>query len=98
MPYLRNKLVAGEPAELTSGNQIRDFIDVSIAGRLIADTALGTVQGPVNICSGIPITVKQLAENIADEYGRRDLLIFGSRPDSLIDPPCVVGITNRNRC
>lgn len=98
VPYLRTKLGAGEPAELTSGNQIRDFIDVNIAGRLIADTALGTVQGPVNICSGIPITVKQLAENIADEYGRRDLLIFGSRPDNLIDPPCVVGITNRNRC
>jgi nucleoside-diphosphate-sugar epimerase len=98
VPYLRTKLVAGEPAELTSGNQIRDFIDVNIAGRLIADTALGTVQGPVNICSGIPITVKQLAENIADEYGRRDLLIFGSRPDNLIDPPYVVGITNRNRC
>lgn len=92
VPYLREKLAAGEPAELTRGNQIRDFIDVSEAGRLIGEATLGTVQGPVNICSGIPITVKQLAENIADEYGRRDLLKFGMRPDNSIDPPCVVGL------
>jgi hypothetical protein len=61
---------------------------------LIASAALGTAVGPINICSGIPITVKQLAENIADEYDRRDLLKFGVRPDNLIDPPCVVGIKN----
>ena len=92
VPYLRNKLAAGEPAELTGGNQIRDFIDVSQAGRMIAEATLGAVQGPINICSGISITIKQLAENIADEYGRRDLLKFGGRPDNLIDPPCVVGL------
>lgn len=90
--YLRTKLAVGEPVELTSGNQIRDFIDVSEAGRLIADIALSTRQGPINICSGIPITVKQLAENVADEYGRRDLLKFGVRQDNLLDPPCVVGV------
>jgi nucleoside-diphosphate-sugar epimerase len=94
VPYLRSKLAAGEPAELTSGNQIRDFIDVSEAGRLIAAAALGTALGPMNVCSGIPITVKQLAENIADEYGRRDLLKFGVRRDNLIDPFCVVGVRN----
>jgi nucleoside-diphosphate-sugar epimerase len=92
VPYLRAKLAAGEPAELTSGNQIRDFIDVSEAGRFIAEAALATVQGPINICSGIPITVKQLVENIADEYGRRDLLKFGVRADNLFDPLCVVGV------
>lgn len=93
-PYLRAKLAAGEPAELTSGNQIRDFIDVSEAGRLIAESALGTVQGPVNVCSGRPITVRQFAENIAEEYRRQDLLKFGARPDNLIDPVCVVGLRN----
>jgi nucleoside-diphosphate-sugar epimerase len=92
VPYLREKIAAGEPAELTSGHQIRDFIDVCEAGRLVGQAVLGELQGAVNICSGIPITVKQLAENIADEYGRRDLLKFGARPDNLIDPPCVVGI------
>jgi nucleoside-diphosphate-sugar epimerase len=92
VPYLREKLAAGEVAELTSGNQVRDFLDVRDAGRMIADVALGTVLGPVNICSGVPTTVRELAERIADEYGRRDLLKFGARRDNLFDPPRVVGV------
>lgn len=95
VPYLRAKLASGESAELTSGNQIRDYIDVSVAGRLIAEAALSTVRAAINICSGIPITVRQLAENIADEYGRRDLLKFGARPENQNDPICVVGIGNK---
>ncbi|MDP2176975.1 NAD-dependent epimerase/dehydratase family protein [Methylicorpusculum sp.] len=92
VPYLRTRLAAKQPAELTSGNQIRDFLDVGEAGRMIVEAALGHRQGPSNICSGQPITVRQLAEQIADEYGRRDLLKFGVRPDNLVDPPCVVGV------
>jgi nucleoside-diphosphate-sugar epimerase len=92
VPYLRSKLEKGEPAELTSGKQIRDFLDVVDAGKMIADLVLSDQTGSVNICSGTPITVRQLAEQIADEYGRRDLLVFGARPDNLVDPPCVVGI------
>jgi dTDP-6-deoxy-L-talose 4-dehydrogenase (NAD+) len=61
---------------------------------MIASTALGLAQGPVNICSGTPITVRQIAEKIADEYGRRDLLQFGARPENLVDPPRVVGLAN----
>lgn len=92
VPYLRSKLAAGEPANLTSGNQVRDFLDVREAGRLITDIALSRKQGAANICSGIPIKVRQLAEQIADEYGRRDLLAFGARPDDPLEPPSVVGV------
>jgi nucleoside-diphosphate-sugar epimerase len=92
VPYLRQRLGAGDFADLTSGDQIRDYLDVRDAGRLIAEAAMGIQQGAVNICSGTSRTVRQLAEQIADEYGRRDLLRFGARPDNLVDPPCVVGI------
>lgn len=94
VPYIRQRLGEGKPAELTSGRQIRDFLDVKDAAASIAKVALGNQQGPVNICSGIPITVRQLAEQIADEFERRDLLHFGARPDNLFDPPCVVGVKN----
>jgi nucleoside-diphosphate-sugar epimerase len=59
---------------------------------MIAEVALAEKSGVHNICSGIPITVRQLAEKIADEYGARELLMFGARSDNLVDPPCVVGI------
>lgn len=94
VPYLRTRLSAGEPAELTSGTQIRDYLDVVDAGKQIAALALGTVTGAINVCSGHAQTVRQLAEQIADEYGRRDLLRFGVRADNHFDPPCAVGIRN----
>lgn len=92
VPYIRSMLAAGKPAELGSGDQIRDYIDVAEAGKMIVDEAMGDRKGAVNICSGVPITVREIAEKIADEFGRRDLLQFGVRPENSIDPPCVVGI------
>lgn len=91
VPYIRSQLAAGEGAELTSGRQIRDYLDVEEAGRMIADAALGSVQGALNICSGRPVTVADLALRIADEFGRRDLIKLGARQDSPGDPPCVFG-------
>lgn len=91
VPYLRERLAAGEHALLSSGRQIRDFLDVRIAGQLLARAALSDVTGPVNICSGRGVTVAELATAIAEEYGRVDLLRFGARPDNLTDPPCVIG-------
>jgi len=90
--YVRARLQAGEPAELSSGTQIRDFLDVREAARMIVDVALGPGEGPVNICSGKPVTVREVAERVADELGRRDLLRFGARADNPVDPPYVVGV------
>lgn len=89
--YLRSKLAAGEVAELSGGTQIRDFLDVREAARQIVQLALSDRQGAFNVCSGVPVTVRQLAESIADEYGRRELLTFGTRAAGAFDPPCVVG-------
>ncbi len=91
VPYLRSRLEKGESVELSSGHQVRDFLDVVDAGRMIGDVVLSDQTGPVNICSGVPVTVRQLAEQIADEYGRSDLLVFGARGENIFEPPCVVG-------
>ena len=89
---IRLSLTKGREVALTAGNQVRDFLDVAEAGQRIAKVALGKVTGAVNICSGMPVTVRALAESIADAYGRRDLLKFGVRPDNPVDPSFVVGI------
>ncbi len=72
--------------------EIRDFLDVSEAAGQLVDALYSNAEGAFNLCSGVPVTVRQLAERIADEYGRRDLLNFGARPDNLVDPVCVLGI------
>jgi nucleoside-diphosphate-sugar epimerase len=94
VPYIRNKIKKGEVVNLTNGTQIRDFMDVSDAGKIIAKIAISDKEGPFNICSGLPITVRQMAEKIADEYGRRDLLSFGSRSENEYDPQIILGIPN----
>jgi nucleoside-diphosphate-sugar epimerase len=92
VPYLHARLSAGEPADLTSGTQVRDYMDVSTAADQIAAIALSRRQGAQNICSGIPTTVAALATEIAQSYGREDLLRFGARAENSDDPAHVVGV------
>ena len=94
VPYLHSKLQNDEIAKLTRGNQVRDYLDVYDASKMIVDVILSDKNGAFNICSGIPITVRQLAEKIADEYGKRHLLKFGALPDNPFDPPYILGVSN----
>ena len=92
IPYIRKQLSLGEKVCLTEGKQVRDFMDVQSAAKQIVDIALGNICGAVNVCSGVPIMIRAMAERLADEYGRRDLLGFGERPNNAFDPPYVVGV------
>ena len=94
VPYVRSQILQGNFVELTSGKQVRDFMDVAEAGKKIAEISLTNQIGPINLCSGTPITVRQFVEKIAAEYGRKDLLRFGAREDNLFDPPSVTGVSN----
>lgn len=94
VPTLHSKLSAGEIVELTRGDLVRDYLDVRVAAEQIVFAAMGDRTGAINICSGVPITVRALAEQVADEYGRRDLLKFGARQENPLDPPRVVGISS----
>jgi nucleoside-diphosphate-sugar epimerase len=93
-PYLHHKISNGEIAELTSGNQIRDYINIEYASAYIAEISFGNKTGAINICSGHGKTIRSIAEGIANQYGRLDLLKFDVRDDNLVDPPIIVGIPN----
>ena len=95
-PYLKRQLSSGLEANLTNGSQIRDFMDVKDAAKKIIEIAFDSTNGAVNICSGRGISIKQFAENIADLYGRRDLLKFGTRQENITDPQYVVGSLDTN--
>jgi len=93
-PYLKRCLEAGETARLGSGTQLRDYMDVADAGARIADVIDTGQVGAINICSGLPVSIRQFAESIADTYGRRDLLEFGTHQPHPRDPSAVVGVPN----
>jgi nucleoside-diphosphate-sugar epimerase len=92
VPYIHQQLAAGRFAEMTSGSQIRDFLPIEDAATMICQVASSAMTGAVNICSGKALTVRALAEAIADGYVRRDLLRFGAREANPFDPPHVVGM------
>ena len=96
VPYIHNQIKNGKRVELTNKHYIRDYLEASMAAKMIVKVALGKKIGAVNICSGIPVTIEAFAKKIADEYKRRDLLNFGSKSFKSNDPPCVVGVPNCN--
>jgi nucleoside-diphosphate-sugar epimerase len=92
VPYVRSRLEQGLPVDLTGGTQIRDYMNVRDAAAELVNVLLSERTGAVNVCSSVGTTVRALVEDIADEYGRRDLLRFGVRAENFTDPPVVVGI------
>lgn len=90
--YIHHQLSRGEPAKLSHGLQIRDYINVQEAAAKLVQMILSDQVGPVNICSGVGKTIREIAESIADYYGRVDLLQFGAIKTKSLDPPIIVGI------
>ena len=95
IPSLMKGLDAGLPVDLTPGGQVRDFIyvdDVAEAFRAAWDAAEIEPYQVFNVCSGSPVTVRTVAEKVADAMQKpRDLLNFGALPKRDDEDPWVVG-------
>ena len=94
-PYIKQQVSKGEMANLSIGSQVRDFMDVKEAGKILADLALSSFEGDFNVCSGQGISVKQFAQNVAREYGSVKLLNFDKKSRNAFDPPSVVGFRSK---
>jgi nucleoside-diphosphate-sugar epimerase len=86
VPSLTLKLAAGEPAEVTSGNQVRDFVHVEDCGAALAAIADSEVTGAVNVGTGHGASVAEVATTVARILDREDLLRVGSssEPSELV--------------
>jgi dTDP-6-deoxy-L-talose 4-dehydrogenase (NAD+) len=80
IPWVGRQLASGTPVDLTDGTQVRDHLHVAdVAGGLAALLAPGA-SGIFNVCSGQPVTLRQVLETVADVVGGKQLLRFGARP------------------
>jgi dTDP-6-deoxy-L-talose 4-dehydrogenase (NAD+) len=83
IPWVASQLRSGAVVELTDGTQMRDHLHVAdVASGLAALTAPGA-SGVYNVCSGQPVTLRQVLETVADVVGApggRERLRFGARP------------------
>jgi nucleoside-diphosphate-sugar epimerase len=71
---LARSLARNEPALLTQGLAIRDFLDVRDAGDALAALVLSDVCGPVNIASGVGESIASIAYRLGRISGRSHLL------------------------
>lgn len=88
-------LLAGEPARCTHGRQVRDFMDARDAGAAFAALLDCDVEGPVNVASGVAVTVAEVAELLGDIVGRAELVRLGALEARAGDPPRLVADTTR---
>jgi nucleoside-diphosphate-sugar epimerase len=95
VPSVTRALLAGERARCSHGEQIRDFLyveDVAQAFVVLLDSDL---EGAVNICSGLPVAIKDVVGRIADKLACRHLLEIGALPSSRDAPAVLVGTPGR---
>jgi nucleoside-diphosphate-sugar epimerase len=93
VPTLVAKLASGAVAELTHGEQVRDFNEVdtmadAFAAALAAPDAAGDAL--YHIGSGRGTTVRDFALQVAEYVGRPDLVRFGALGTRDDDMPCLV--------
>jgi nucleoside-diphosphate-sugar epimerase len=80
--YVVNSLLQGQPALCSQGTQVIDILHVQDAASAFVALLGSRVQGPVNIASGQPVTLRQLLEEIGRQLGCPELIHFGSRPST----------------
>ncbi|MCZ4279393.1 NAD(P)-dependent oxidoreductase [Kiloniella laminariae] len=91
IPAVIRALLANKEAPMSSGQQVRDFMDSRDVGAAFAELALSRAEGAFNISSGQGRSLLSIAEMIADKLGKRDLLRPGAYPDREAEPYRLVG-------
>ena len=80
LPSVARAVLAAEPLELSSGEQVRDFAHVDdVAAGLIALEG-APEGGTFNICSGEGHSLRSVAEELGSRLGDTSALKFGARP------------------
>ena len=94
LPLLRRAVAAGETEfALSGGEQLRDYLPVEVVARGLVNHALNIGDpGPINLCSGVPISVRRLVESWIVENGWCIKLKLGALPYSVYEPMAFWGV------
>lgn len=79
VPSVILSLLKNETIKVTSGEQVRDFLHIKDVAAAIWEVAKSDLTGPVNIGSGIPVTIREMATRIGALMNRLELIRFGAR-------------------
>jgi len=86
IPSVISSLLRDEVVKTTKGEQIRDFLHIEDVASAIWAVAKSNVSGVVNVGSGQPVTVGQIALELGNLLGKPDLIHLGALPYRPNDP------------
>ncbi len=90
VPSVALSVLSGQQARCSSGQQIRDFIDVRDLGRAIAGLSVCDVRGAINLGQGVQTRLGDVAERLGKLAGQPGLIRLGALPDRQDEPPVLV--------
>jgi nucleoside-diphosphate-sugar epimerase len=83
LPSVLAALRAGQPVDLTSGVQERDFVYAPDIGEFFVRLLFSPQTGAFNVGTGTPLSIRAAVEQLADRLGASAALLrFGGRPDN----------------
>jgi len=84
------KLSTGEDVACTEGFQKRDFLHVEDVASATVAVVRSSVQGPINIGSGEPVTVRMVVETLARLIGGKGRPLFGKLDANPDEPAALI--------
>jgi nucleoside-diphosphate-sugar epimerase len=97
VPSVVNALLRGREAFCSHGRQVRDFLYVRDAASALVALAGSGVTGPVNVASGQPRRLAEIAGMIGELVGRAELIRLGAVPAPEDEPASITADVTRLR-
>ncbi|MDN3921587.1 NAD-dependent epimerase/dehydratase family protein [Roseateles violae] len=91
VPSIARRLLDGQPAPTGPAGLERDFVYVEDLAAMLALLSRCEHAGSLDLCSGEPTRIGDLAGALADLLGRRELLRLGELPGRPGDPQRLLG-------
>jgi nucleoside-diphosphate-sugar epimerase len=81
VPSVIRAVTRGESIDVTAGNKPRDYVHVVDVAAALCQVLAGEITGRVDICTGQPIHLREIFEEVGRATGRPELIRIGARPD-----------------
>jgi nucleoside-diphosphate-sugar epimerase len=95
VPSLVSSLIRREAVSCTHGEQIRDYLHVDDVAHAFVALLLSDVRGAVNIASGVPVRLREIAEYASRRLDAASLVKLGALTSPPDDPPLLVADVRR---
>ena len=86
VPVVINSLLRNQEMKLVPGDRVRDYLHIEDVASAACAVAGSRLTGAVNIGSGIPVTVREIATKIGEALERVNLLKVGAIPYGASEP------------